>query len=176
MSLAVRTFTRSVGIAAVSVLYLNAAAYAQGTLADYQRARDLRMKSSDLVVGTPGPAAWIGGSEHFWYPKTVKGGTEFVLVDAETGAKKPAFDQEKLAAVISKATGHTYTALKLPFAPQDGRPGAARPNPNAPAATAPLTFLDDEKAIQFGTNGSLYKCSLADYSCTKAGPGPHASL
>jgi dipeptidyl aminopeptidase/acylaminoacyl peptidase len=175
MSLAVR-LTRHVGIAAVTVLFLNSAAYAQGTLADYQRARDLRIKSRDLVVGTPGPAAWIGESEHFWYPKTVKGGTEFVLVDAGTGAKKAAFDQEKLAAGISKAIGHPYTALRLPFAPQEGRPGAGRPNPNAPATTAPLTFLDDEKTIQFGANGSLYKCSLADYSCTKAGPIPRTGF
>ncbi|HXE08158.1 MAG TPA: DPP IV N-terminal domain-containing protein [Acidobacteriaceae bacterium] len=171
MSLAMRTALRSAGIATLSAVCLTATAYAQGTLADYQRAHDLRAKSRDLVVGTPGPAEWIGETNHFWYTKTVKGGTEFVLVDADAGTKKPAFDQEKLAAGISKATGHAYTALKLPFAPQEGRPGAAaRQNPNAAPTTAPLTFVDDEKSIQFGVNGSMYKCGLADYACTKTGP------
>ena len=113
---------------------------------------------------------WIGNSDHFWYPKSVKGGTEFVLVDADAGTKKPAFDQDKLAAGITSATGHSYTGLTLPFAPM--RAGDARPTPEAIAATAPLTFLDDERSIQFGTGGLLYKCSLGDYTCVKVGPIP----
>jgi dienelactone hydrolase len=145
--------------------------HAQGTLADYQRAHDLRVKSRDLVVGTPGAITWIGNTNHFWYPKSVKGGTEFVLADADAGTKKAAFDQEKLAVAISTATGHPYTALKLPFAPTQGRPGA-RPAADAAPATAPLTFLDNETAIQFGTGGTLYKCNLSDYTCTKGGPIP----
>ena len=146
--------------------------HAQGTLADYQRAHELRVKARDLVVNTPGAVTWIGDSDHFWYPKAVKGGTEFVLVDADAGSKKPAFDQEKLAAAISSATGTKYTALKLPFAPMQERGGAARPAQGAVPTTAPLTFLDSEHSIQFGTGGSLYKCSLADYTCAKAGPIP----
>ncbi len=153
------------------LLFLVSSLHAQGTLADYQRAHDLRSKARDLVVNTPGPATWIGDSEHFWYPKTVKGGTEFVLVDAEAGSKKPAFDQDKLAAAISTATGNKYAGLKLPFAPMQGRPGA-RPTPDNAPATAPLTFLDGERSIQFGVDGSLYKCNLSDYTCAKGGPIP----
>ena len=41
---------------------------------------------------------------------------EFVLVDAATLARKPAFDHERLAAALSKATGQSYTSHKLPFA------------------------------------------------------------
>ena len=141
---------------------------AQGTLADYERAHQLRAKSLDLVVGTPGTATWIEKSHRFWYPKSVKGGTEFVLVDADAGTRKAAFDQEKLAAAISQVTGHPYTGLRLPFAPQRPRPGV-RP---VVGPTAPLKFVDGEKAIQFGTEGSLYKCSLTDYTCVKVGPIP----
>src|ERR1035441_3344005 len=155
--------------ATVCLLSLVSTLHAQGTLADYQRAHDLRSKARDLVVNTPGAATWIGDTDHFWYPKTVKGGTAFILVDAEAGSKKPAFDQDKLAAAISTATGHPYTGLKLPFAPMQGRPGA-RPTLDAIATTAPLTFLDGERSIQFGVDGSLYKCSLSDYTCTKGGP------
>jgi hypothetical protein len=141
---------------------------AQGTFADYQRAHELRAKSQDLVVNTPGAAAWIEDSHRFWYPKSVKGGTEFVLVDADAGTRKPAFDQDRLAAAISSATGHPYTGLKLPFAPMRPRPGV-RP---VTGATAPLKFLDEDRAIQFGTGGMLYRCSLTDYTCAKTGPIP----
>ena len=170
MIFAQRTSHRRSFLAGVFCLSLVPMAHAQGTLADYQRARELRTKARDLVVGTPGAVTWIGNTDHFWYPKTVKGGTEFVLVNADAGTKNPAFDQDKLAVAISKATGHTYTALKLPFAPTQGRPGA-RPVADV-TATAPLTFLDDEHSIQFEIDGTLYKCTLSDYTCTKGGPIP----
>ena len=129
MTFAMRTPNRTSGAAAaVCLLSLVPFLHAQGTLADYQRAHELRTKARDLVVNTPGPATWIGDSDHFWYPKAVKGGTEFVLVDADAGAKKAAFDQDKLAVAISGATGHKYTGLKLPFAPMQGRPGARPAN------------------------------------------------
>jgi dipeptidyl aminopeptidase/acylaminoacyl peptidase len=145
--------------------------WAQGALADYQRAQGLQTKARGLVVNTPGAVAWIGHSGHFWYPRTVKGGTEFVLVDAASLTKQPAFDHEKLAAAISAASGHKYTALELPFAPQAGRGGGRAPVGATPT-TAPLTFADDERSIQFGAGGAMYHCSLADYTCSKGGPIP----
>jgi dipeptidyl aminopeptidase/acylaminoacyl peptidase len=148
------------------------ALHAQGTLADYQRAHDLQAKVRDLVVNIPGPAHWIGDSHRFWYAHSVKGGAEYMLVDADAGTKKIAFDHEKLSNAVSKATGQKYTAQTLPF--QSGlprRPGGPRPVAG-PTKTAPLTFLDDEKAIQFGVDGSLYKCDLQAYTCAKTGPIP----
>jgi hypothetical protein len=144
---------------------------AQGTLADYERAQGLQQKVRGLVVNTPGAVAWIGNTAHFWYPRTVKGGTEFVLADATAGTKKLAFDHARLATSISSATGHTYTALNLPFAPAAGARGGGRAAAGA-GQTAPLTFLDGERSIQFGTGGSLYKCNLSDYTCAKEGPIP----
>jgi len=146
---------------------LTAIVYAQGTLADYQRSQGVQAKARELVVNSPDTPNWIGESDHFWYTKSVKGGTEFVLVDAAAGAKKPAFDHDKLAAAISKATGKQYTGVTLPFAPAPGGRGggagrgAVGPNPAA------LTFLDHERAIQFGANGFLWKCTLGEYTCTK---------
>jgi len=143
---------------------------AQGTLADYQRAQSLQTKSRSLVVNTPGAANWIGNSDRFWYSKPVAGGTQFILVDASAATKGPAFDHEKLAVAISTATGGHYTALTLPFAPapggRGGRGGAQ------PATSAPLTFADDVRSLQFGAGGSMYKCSLNDYTCTKGGATP----
>src|SRR2546425_12953594 len=88
---------------------------AQGTLADYQRAQSLRDKFQNLAVNIPGPVNWIEGTSRFWYRKSVKGGNEFVLVDADAQSRKPAFDHEKLAASLSRAAGAKYTALTLPF-------------------------------------------------------------
>src|SRR5262245_20566831 len=92
-------------------------AFSQGTLADYQCSRALQTKARGLVVNAPGAMNWIGESNHFWYYKSVRGGTEFVVVDAVAGTKKPAFDHERLAAAINTATAGHYSALALPFAP-----------------------------------------------------------
>ena len=108
-------------------------------MADYERAEGLRAKARGLVVNLPGGITWIGDSNHLWYPRSVKGGTEFVLVDAEQQTKKPAFDQERMAAAISAITGHKYTALELPFAPQERSRTGYRP---PPFSTAPLKFVD----------------------------------
>jgi dipeptidyl aminopeptidase/acylaminoacyl peptidase len=150
-----------------------AAARAQGTLADYRRSQELRTKTQGLVVDLPGPVTWIGGSDHFWYSKAVKGGTEFVLADAQAGTRKPAFDHEKLAAAINAAAGTKVTALILPFAPVAGGRGTGGGR-GAAAGNAPgaLTFLDNEKAIQFGVAGFEYKCTLTEYVCTKGAPLP----
>jgi dienelactone hydrolase len=148
---------------------LPATLHAQGTLADYQRAHDLQEKARDLVVNVPGPAHWIGDTHRFWYAHTVKSGTEYLLVDADAANKKPAFDQEKLAEAVNKAAGTHYTALKLPFEPTLAqRGGGARPAAGA-GQSAPLTFV---KAITFGEAGSMYRCDLAAYTCTKTGPIP----
>ena len=168
--------TRLLGAAAVMSFLPLMNLHAQGTLADYQRAHDLQRKARDLVVNTPGATYWIGDTDRFWYARSVKGGSEYMLVTAETGTKKPAFDDEKLAEAVSKATGHHYTAVTLPFlqGPR-GRPGGARALVGLSLLTSPLTFLDDDKTIQFGTAGSLYKCDLTAYTCSKLGPIPEAN-
>ena len=70
--------------------------HAQGTADDYQRAAALREKFQNLAVNAPGPATWIGDTSRFWYRKTAPGGNEFVVMDAATLSKKPAFDHAKI--------------------------------------------------------------------------------
>ena len=74
---------------------------AQGTVADYQRAMGLREKVQGLAVNAPEPATWVEKTPRFWYRKSVKGGNEFVLVDASSPQKRPAFDHEKIAASLT---------------------------------------------------------------------------
>jgi dipeptidyl aminopeptidase/acylaminoacyl peptidase len=125
---------------------------AQGTLDDYQRAQSLRNKFQGLAVNIPERANWIEKTTRFWYRKLVKGGNEFVMVDAETLAKKPAFDHQRLAASLSAESGQKFTAVTLPF--------------------SSITFVDAERGIQFVAAGSTWRCDLADYSCKKTGPAP----
>src|SRR5437868_4684025 len=114
-------------------LLVTTVGHAQGTLADYERAGGLREKYVALAINLPERANWIGQTSRFWYRKAVKGGNEFVLVDAETLAKRPAFDHEKLAAALSVVAGEKYTAMKLPF--------------------MQINLVDNEKAIEFSIQG-----------------------
>ena len=76
-------------VALVGVLLLGRGVVcAQGTLADYQRGQELARTAPRLVVDVPGAANWIGETDHFWYSRSVKGGTEFLLVDASGGDQK----------------------------------------------------------------------------------------
>jgi dienelactone hydrolase len=123
-------------------------ALAQGTAADYQRSQALRDKYQNLAVNVAGTANWIDGTPRFWYRKLVKGGSEFVVVDAEKKEKKPAFDHEKIAAAL----GGKYTALTLPF--------------------QEINFVDYETAITFAADESMWRCTIADSACKKTGPVP----
>ncbi|MEK6324775.1 MAG: DPP IV N-terminal domain-containing protein [Acidobacteriota bacterium] len=133
-------------------LLIPVAASGQGTAIDYTRALLLRNKFQALAINIPERATWVDKTSRFWYRKSIKGGNQFVLVDAETLTGKPAFDHERLAASLSAASGEKLTALTLPF--------------------AVITFVDAERGIQFVASGSLWKCDLSDYACKKTGPAP----
>jgi dipeptidyl aminopeptidase/acylaminoacyl peptidase len=126
--------------------------HAQVTQADYERAAGLRNKFQGLAVDIAERPTWIGKTSRFWYRKSVKGGNEFVVVDAATLTKKPAFDHEKLAASLTTAAGKKYTAVTLPF--------------------MSITFVDNEQSIEFIAEASRWKCGFSDYACQKLGPAP----
>src|SRR5215510_2652707 len=126
------------------------AVYAQVTQADYERASRMRTRFQGLAINIVDRPTWIGKTSHFWYRKSVKGGNEFVLVDADTLTKKPAFDHEKLAASLSTATTKKYSGITLPF--------------------ITLTFVDNEQAIEFVAEAARWRCDLSDYRCQNRGP------
>ena len=92
-----------------------ATAVAQGTAADYARADALRARYESAAVDIAEPASAIGRTHRFWYRKAIKGGEEFMTIDADMQQKRPAFDHASIAHALSEATGHPYSALKLPF-------------------------------------------------------------
>ena len=123
---------------------------AQGTPTDYARAEKLRTTYESLAVDIAGPATPIGGTHRLWYRKTVRGAEQFVVVDADTQQRQPAFDHEKIAAALSRATGNAYRAAALPF--------------------NTLAFTPDGSAFTVNVDGSPYRCTVADSECRKSEP------
>jgi dipeptidyl aminopeptidase/acylaminoacyl peptidase len=135
---------------------------AQGAATDYARSEGLRAKIEGLVVDAADPPIWVGrGSSQLVYRKSVRGGFTFVLVDAGTPEKRPAFDHDRLAASIEAAikrpAGPAITGTTLPL----GR----------------LALVDSGRALEFMVTGrpgeavtdtTRWRCSLTDYVCGRA--------
>src|SRR5262249_13421243 len=128
---------------------------AQGTAADYDRANGLRAKYEALAANIPGPVGWIGSTTRFWYRNVDRGKVEFIMFDAALRQKRPAFDHEKLAAGLSKATGVSYGATRLPF--------------------TTIAFSADESTLEVTAGGMALTCDLGDYTSRKSErrPPPH---
>ena len=73
------------------------------TAADYSRAerflswnQDRYVRNAELHYG------WLPDGDRLWYRRTnANGATELILIDARSGQRSPAFDHEKLAALLS---------------------------------------------------------------------------
>jgi len=127
--------------------WLSAAAGAQLTPADYERALNIQEKYRGLVQHIPDQVEWIEGTDRFIYRRTISGGHEFVAVDAETQSIKPAFDHARLAGVLSKALGEEIKPEALPF---EG-----------------LHLEERGTAIKFVHAHALWRCDLTAYACEK---------
>jgi dipeptidyl aminopeptidase/acylaminoacyl peptidase len=121
------------------------------TTKDYARAESLLSFNIQKYIdhGNIRPQ-WLAG-DRFWYSDANETGSDFMLVNPATGKRTAAFDQQKLAASLSAATGKSYQPDRLPF--------------------RDFSFSDDEKSIFFNANGRDWKCDLSDYKCTQNVPG-----
>ncbi len=135
-----------------TAMLLPAGVNGQGTLADYERANNLRERFEGLVVDAPEVPSWIGETSRFWYRKSVLRGNEFVLVDAATLEKRPAFDHQRLAAALSSGRDTTYTAITLPF--------------------STIAFRDDEETLEMTVADSIWQCDLTSYECRSVRRAP----
>jgi dipeptidyl-peptidase-4 len=69
---------------------------------------------------------WFAHNTQFWYRVDLADGKrEFLLVDAAKGTRQPAFDHARVAAALSKLTGQTIGADRLPI---DALDFDAKPN------------------------------------------------
>jgi dienelactone hydrolase len=89
---------------------------------------------------------WLTNNVEFWYRNDLRGGAkEFILVDAEKGIRERAFDHDKLAAALAKATGENVRGDKLPF--------------------SGIEFIENGNAIKFDASGKSWRCDLTTYQC-----------
>jgi dipeptidyl aminopeptidase/acylaminoacyl peptidase len=144
---------RSIVLTGCLAVLLSAAAHAQGSRADYERAVGLRDRLQGLAVNVVQGVNWIEGTHRFWYRKSVTGGNVFVMVDADSATKSPAFDHERMAASLSSASGKPYTGVTLPF--------------------DRFTLVDGGAALEFTTDSARWRCDAVDYVCREL-PRPPA--
>ena len=116
------------------------------TAADYQRAEAFmaqnlatRLYRADVIP------TWTG-EDRFWYRTRIPGGFEFVAVDAARGTRARAFDHEAVSAALSRATGGSYEALRLPF--------------------TSFAWADEGSAIDVQVEGGHWRCIIDGSRCT----------
>ena len=133
---------------------------AQGTKADYERFDKIGGITGGKVFRTKVQAHWLTGTKCFWYRNDLGHGRKnFVFVDAAVGKRKAAFDHERLAKDLAKATGKAFGAHKLPF-----------------DAIEYKKMDGDEKgllgeAVYFKAVGKSWKINLKDQSLSEDTPG-----
>jgi dipeptidyl aminopeptidase/acylaminoacyl peptidase len=88
---------------------------AQSVSDNYKSAADFQNKIKDKIYHSPGFINWIDATSSFWYVQQTPKGKEFIHVDATSKKKQRAFDHEKLASVLAKASNQTVKSDSLPF-------------------------------------------------------------
>jgi dipeptidyl-peptidase-4 len=122
-------------------------ASAQGTREDYARGeRFLNDEIKKIAFDGQVDPHWIDRSDRFWYLNDGPDGKTFMLVDAAQGTRAPAFDHQRLAQGLSRASGTAYTAREFPFS----------------------TIRIASNAVAFSVSHVWYSCDLASYACAKA--------
>ena len=110
------------------------------TAQDYAHAEQfLGYNTQPLVDGVPGPPHWLAGGR-LWYRVLTAQGSEFVLVDPARRTRTVAFDQARLAAALSAASGTAYAAGRLPF--------------------RDLDFSDDARGFAFAAGGKSWNYDI----------------
>jgi hypothetical protein len=99
-------------------------------------------------IRNPNPIPhWIGTEDRFWFRVETEKGSEFVIVDAATGGRTPAFDHAAMARALSTASGNTVKADSLPI--------------------QGIRFLPSETVVQLGDR--TWRCNLARVRCDSTG-------
>jgi dipeptidyl aminopeptidase/acylaminoacyl peptidase len=120
---------------------------------DYSRAEQMLSRNLErYVFGTDVTPQWLSDSTRFWYRVRTPRGGEYHLVDPIKSAKRPLFDNAKLAAAISAAIDSAVEPSKLTF-------------------TSIKFEGTGEQSITFTVGKRQLKCDIVGYRCT-SGPIP----
>lgn len=119
---------------------------------DYRFAESrLIYNTTPLVDNSTVFTEWLEDGR-FWYRVLTARGSEFILVNPAKATRSAAFDQEKLAASLSKAVGKNYKPYALPF--------------------RFFWFVNNNKSITFYAGESKWTCDLQSYQCQKTNGQP----
>lgn len=135
----------------IALLAFGAMVYAQGTAADYKRAKAFAETTRNKVLYAPTSFSWLEGQQQFWYVDDTPAGRRFMLVDASKRQKGEAFDHAKLAAALSLASGEKVNTDSLPFNTID--------------------YKSADK-IEFSAFGKVWSAGLEDYKVNDTGRKP----
>lgn len=124
------------------------------TREDYADAEALSDRTGTLVLNERVIPHWLPGRDEFWYRRETASGHEFVIVDAASGRKRPAFDHKAVASALVKASGAAVDAKKLPFA-------AIEPVGKGPLSKFRVSVGDKD-----------YLCTVAPVACTGTARAP----
>ncbi len=136
-----------VAVAIGTVMLFETLAQGKVTRADYERAAAMGKKNSALTAGMPENPAWAKGEHTLIYGLSTAGGHKFLLMDAETQQKQPAFDQVRLAESLSKAAGREFKPDELPL--------------------MRLHMTEKRAAIEFSLDYVPWHCDLSTYHCAR---------
>jgi dipeptidyl-peptidase 4 len=110
---------------------------------DYAKAEKfMAYNVSPLVYHGVSRPTWLEDGR-FWYRDNGPDGTAFVLVDPAKGTKGPAFDQTKLASVLTTATNGRMTADAHHL------------------AISEIAFSDGDKTVEVGNGSRKFRCDLS---------------
>ena len=116
------------------------------TAADYQRAEAMLSYNTNALIDNANMRPnWIS-DDRFWYRILTAKGSEFIIVDPIHRTRKPLFDEQKIAAALSSATGKSYDAFHLPF--------------------QNISVSGDGMSVSFFVNKMKWKIDIATYKIT----------
>ena len=78
-------------------------------------ARFAPYRIDDLIYSTSVDPQWIEGSESFWYEWEISDGAFYYIVDPVAGTKRPIFDNDRIAAELTRITRDPWDGQHLPI-------------------------------------------------------------
>jgi dipeptidyl aminopeptidase/acylaminoacyl peptidase len=133
---------------------------AGGSSADYQRARTLRQRFSGKVFRDNIDPHWVADGSMFWYRVAAGSDSyEFILVDAQNGLRRAAFDAKRMANALTDA-------------------GVANVRPEAlPIEQLEFDIQDrTPRTVQFQADQRVWRCDLQTYQLEVLGQAQPESL
>ena len=107
----------------------------------YRRAEAMLHRNvKSLVFNLETKVRWLPDSTAFWYRSESPSGHRFMLVDAESGHQREAFDQGRVSRALSADIGREVEPLRLPF--------------------ETFEYLADGSRIAFRVEGAWWECGL----------------